>query len=318
MDFGEIEMGQTWPLVIGVLILLCCIFYLWEVLKSYRRRANVDLRGIEPFANPKSTEIDVRQDDGCYDAFYAKVYDQLVQPGARATMEVQVPLEWLKNQGRELKTIRVADLGCGTGIQTEIFAKQGVHSVVGYDRSEAMIAEARRRFPEDAKRFVVADVTDPGCAAAGQFDLVTAYYFLLYLIPDRRELLRNVYLWLAPGGIFAVHIVNKLKFDPVLESASPFVGFSIQKYADDRITASKVAFDEFEYTGDFQLNGARGVYEEEFAFKDGRIRRHEQRVWMPNIDVMVKEITDVGFKYLHHADLTPIGYEYQYVFLFGR
>ena len=51
---------------------------------------------------------------------------------------------------------------------------------------------------------------------------------------------------------------------------------------------------------------------------DGRKRRHEQRVWMPNIEPLVKEITDIGFKLLHHVDLTAIGYEYQFLFLFGK
>jgi hypothetical protein len=79
-----------------------------------------------------------------------------------------------------------------------------------------------------------------------------------------------------------------------------------------------VFFDEFEYTGDFQLHGSRGTYVEEFLFKNGKSRRHEQRVWMPNIDVIVKEITDVGFKLSHHTDLTPIGYEYMYLFFFQK
>jgi hypothetical protein len=138
------------------------------------------------------------------------------------------------------------------------------------------------------------------------------------MVPDRTQMLKNIFLWLAPGGVFVVHIVNKLKFDPILESASPFVGFSVQKYADERITKSTVTFDEFEYTGDFQLHGSRAMYEEEFKFKDGSRRRHEQRVWMPNIDAIVAEITGVGFKMAHHSDMTAIGYEYQYLFIFQK
>ena len=114
------------------------------------------------------------------------------------------------------------------------------------------------------------------------------------------------------------HIVNKLKFDPILEAASPFVGFSVQKYADERVTKSAVTFDEFEYVGDFQLHGSRAMYEETFKFKDGKVRRHEQRVWMPNIDVIVAEISGIGFKYAHHVDLTAIGYEYNYLFFFQK
>jgi SAM-dependent methyltransferase len=210
----------------------------------------------------------------------------------------------------------VADIGCGTGLQVEMFARQGVRSVVGYDKSEAMIAEGRRRFPE--REFVVGDATIATMAAADQFDLITMFYFTIYMVPDRTQMLKNIFLWLAPGGVFVCHIVNKLKFDPILESASPFVGFSVQKYADERVTKSSVTFDEFEYMGDFQLHGSRAMYEETFKFKDGRVRRHEQRVWMPNIDSLVKEITDVGFKVAHHVDLTAIGYEYNYLFFFEK
>jgi SAM-dependent methyltransferase len=310
------DLGDVWPLVLATLITLMCAFYLWAVMRSYKRRARIDLAGIEGFANPGTDGVDNRVDGDCYDEFYAKVYDQLVQPSARAGMETKVALEWLEKAGKPVSDIRVADIGCGTGLHVELFARQGVRSVVGYDKSRAMIAEAQRRFPE--RDFVVGDATVATMAAAGQFDLATMYYFTLYLIPDRTQMLRNIYLWLAPGGVFCVHIVNKLKFDPILESASPYVGFSVQKYADDRITKSEVAFEEFDYTGDFQLHGSRAMYEEKFEFRDGKTRRHEQRVWMPNIDAIVAEIERAGFKYAQIVDMTAIGYEYQFCTLFTK
>ena len=311
----DTELGTTWPLVIALTVSVLCIIYLWELARSYTRRSVIDLEGIEPFANP-GTGVDQRLDERCYDAFYAKVYDPLVQPTARAPLETRVPLEWFKEKGREAADIRVADIGCGTGLHVELFARQGVRSVVGYDRSPDMIAEATRRFPE--REFIVGDAAVATMAAADQFDLVTMLYFTVYMVPDRTQMLKNIFLWLAPGGVFVCHIVNKLKFDPILEAASPFVGFSVQKYADERVTKSSVTFDEFEYAGDFQLHGSRAMYEEVFKFKDGRVRRHEQRVWMPNIDAIVGEITGTGFKYAHHVDLTAIGYEYNYLFFFEK
>jgi SAM-dependent methyltransferase len=317
-----LEFGDIWTLGLAVLICVICVFYVWEVFRSYQRRARreIDLTGIEPFTNPSESNsdsvIETFEDYRCYDKFYAKVYDSLVQPEARSGMEVKLPLEWFRKQGRDTSTLRVLDIGCGTGLQAELFAREGVRSVIGLDKSPEMIAEAQRRYP--SREFVVGDMTVPSAFPTESADLVTLYYFTVYVEPNRTEMLRNIHSWLAPGGLFVCHIVNKLKFDPVLESASPFMGFSIQKYADERVTKSDVTFEEFDYTGDFQLHGSRGVYEEVFRFKDGRTRRHEQRVWMPNIDVLVKEITDVGFKLDHHADLTPIGYEYQYLFFFTK
>jgi len=317
----EIELGTVWPLIISIFISLLCGIYLWELSKSYRHRQKLNLEGVEAFtegfANPGSATQENRVDDKCYDEFYAKVYDPLVQPAARAGIETKVPLEWIeKEQKRPRADIRVADIGCGTGLQVELFRQQGVRSIVGFDKSAAMIAEAKRRFPE--ADFHVGDATVATMATADQFDLITMLYFTIYMVPEREIMLKNVYLWLSTGGLFCVHIVNKLKFDPILESASPFVGFSVQKYADERVTKSSVTFEEFDYTGDFQLHGSRGTYEEIFRFKDGKIRKHEQRVWMPNIDVLVEEIAAVGFKYVHHVDLTTIGYEYNYLFFFQK
>jgi SAM-dependent methyltransferase len=318
MDLNDVG-DNTWSLIVGILVFMMCGFYLWELLKSYSwrggKRRIQGLDGVEAFANPTGG-AETRIDGDCYDEFYAKVYDQLVQPQARAPMETKVAIEWMQQAGRDAGDLRVADIGCGTGLHVDLFARQGVRSVIGYDKSKDMIAEAKRRYPD--RDFRVGDATVATMAAADQFDLVTMYYFGIYMIPDRRTLLRNIYLWLAPGGVFVVHLVNKLKFDPVLEASSPFVGFSVQKYADDRITKSSVTFQEFDYEGDFQLNGSRGVYEEEFQFRDGRMRRHEQKVWMPNIDAIVSEINGAGFKYAHHVDLTAIGYEYQYGFVFQK
>ena len=319
MDFDVM-----WPLGISIFISVCCMIYLWEVGMSYKRRSKLDLAGVEYYKSPSGVEgfasgkdgVDQRIDDRCYDTFYAKVYDPLVQPLARAPLETKVPLEWFEKNGRPANQIRVDDIGCGTGVHVELFARAGVRSVIGYDRSPDMIAEAQKRWPDH--EFVVGDATVATMASTDQFDLVTMFYFTIYMVPDRTQMLKNIFLWLAPGGLFVCHIVNKLKFDPVLESASPFVGFSIQKYADERVTKSEVTFDEFEYTGDFQLHGSRAMYEETFRFKDGAVRRHEQRVWMPNIDAIVAEITGIGFKLAHHVDLTAIGYEYNYLFFFQK
>jgi ubiquinone/menaquinone biosynthesis C-methylase UbiE len=297
-----------WRLTLGLLIGILCVLYLTSLVKV-TKSIGCDLT--EGFENPETLT-----NDTCYDDFYAKVYDPMVQPTARAAIEVKTPIEQMEKMGKPRKDIRVADLGCGTGVHVEIFANEGLRSVVGYDKSPAMINECKRRFGN--REFKVGDITDPNMAAADQFDLITMYYFTLYLIEERNKALRNIYLWLAPGGVFCVHIVNKLKFDPILEAASPFVGFSLQKYSNQRVTKSHVTFKEFEYTGDFKLNGSRAIYEEIFKFNNGNVRKHEQQIWMPNIEPMVEEIKSVGFKLLDHIDMTPIGYEYQYLFMFAK
>jgi ubiquinone/menaquinone biosynthesis C-methylase UbiE len=319
----DLELGTTWPLLLCCLITVLCFIYLWELTRSYRsQKSYIATSGIniEGFTNSGGIDhsgIDQRIDDACYDEFYSKVYDLLVQPIARAPMETKVSIEWMEKNGKPVSDIRVADIGCGTGLHVDLFAQQGVKSIVGYDSSAAMIAEAKSRFP--TREFIVGNATVATMAAASQFDLVTMFYFTLYLIPERTQMLQNIFLWLDMGGVFAVHIVNKNKFDPLLEACSPFVGFSVQKYADERITKSQVEFDKFSYTADFNIHGSRATYEEVFTFKNGgAVRRHEHRIWMPDIHAIVSEIEGIGFKLAYHVDLTPIGYEYNYIFFFHK
>ena len=48
-----------------------------------------------------------------------------------------------------------------------------------------------------------------------------------------------------------VHMVHPNRFNPVLELASPFAGFSIQKYTSDRLVDSEIFFDSFKYKSSF-------------------------------------------------------------------
>ena len=323
--------NYEWSLILmTTIIVLCCLYLLSVAFPPFStpKPINTSALGLslsEGFESGSggAGSVDQRVDDQCYDEFCAKVYDALVQPIVRAPLETKVAMEWMARQGIPKEELRIMDLGCGTGIHVELFVQQGVPVVVGVDKSAAMIAEGLKRFPhlndsEGDQLLRVGDATDPSVSSNEQFNLITMFYFTIYMIPDRVQMLKNIYNWLAPGGTFVVHIVNKLKFDAQLESCSPWVAFSPQKYSEERLTKSEVFFDKFDYTGDFQLHGSRAMYEETFKFKDGRVRKHEQRLWMPNIADIVAEITSVGFALQPHQDLTAAGLEYTYLMFFTK
>lgn len=78
---------------------------------------------------------------------------------------------------------RALDVGCGTGRWTEVLAGRGAH-VVGVDRSEAMLAEARRRRPGHDFRLMNATQLE---FPDGSFELVTAVTVLQHLAPHEQE-----------------------------------------------------------------------------------------------------------------------------------
>jgi SAM-dependent methyltransferase len=100
--------------------------------------------------------------------------------------------------------MRVADLGCGTGMVTQLLAElvgpEG--AVVGVDFSGAQVEKARELLPAKLKNvdFVQASATDTRLPRES-FDLIYSRFLLIHLTePD--VALREMYDLLKPGGIF--------------------------------------------------------------------------------------------------------------------
>jgi SAM-dependent methyltransferase len=98
--------------------------------------------------------------------------------------------------------MRVADLGCGVGMVTELLAEvvgpEG--QVVGVDISGEQLAQARKRLMlgGTSARFVQASATDTGLPRES-FDLVYCRFLLMHL-PDPESALREMHALLRPGG----------------------------------------------------------------------------------------------------------------------
>jgi hypothetical protein len=42
------DISILWPLVVSILITVLCLFYLFEIARSYRRRQRMDMTGLAP------------------------------------------------------------------------------------------------------------------------------------------------------------------------------------------------------------------------------------------------------------------------------
>jgi ubiquinone/menaquinone biosynthesis C-methylase UbiE len=255
--------------------------------------------------------------DTLYDKFYASVYDQLTQQQTRTAAKVALIMqEWQKKSWKP-EQMEVLDAGCGTGVASAAFAKMKVKKVIAMDTSEAMLEKAKFGNQKNPSvTFLKADLNNPSALSGGEVTHAACLYFTLYYLPDKDAFFRNMFLWVKPGGELAVEVVNKYKFDPLLESTSPLVGFSLQKYSKKRLTESKVTFDKFEYTGRFDLYDPTAEFSETFRFKDGRIRRQKHRLTMPSMEEIVKIGQAAGWTYVKYLDLITVGFEYSYILFF--
>jgi SAM-dependent methyltransferase len=111
-----------------------------------------------------------------------------------------------------LRGRRALDLACGTGNSTGPLLARG-YSVLGCDISPGMIEEARRKYPDHADSFLVADMRD--LPELGQFDLVLCLDDAMnYLLSteDLRAAFSCVARILSPSGIFAFDLNSLLTY----------------------------------------------------------------------------------------------------------
>ena len=210
-----------------IAILLLIIFYL-----VFMRTEKV-----ESFVN-----TDIVSSDNIYDEFYSKIYDKLFTAPYKTEFEVNDLIESILSKMDKEKT-KILDIGCGTGQHIKLLSDND-YKVIGLDNSNEMLKIAKKNNPNN--RFILGNALDKKQFNEQRFDLISCYYFTIYYFKDLRKILENVSFWLKEDGVFVVHLVNKDKFDPILEPASPFPAFSLQKYTKGRVMKSDVVFNNFE------------------------------------------------------------------------
>jgi len=309
--------GFQWVILF---LLICGTFhYIWLVWDDYY------VTGTEGFTTQsEGTKITWYENDELFDDFYSTVYDNLTQLAGRYPQEVALIMNQWKKTG-EVESMDVLDCGCGTGIATILFSKMGVNSVTGLDKSESMLRRARAvtvvgsTLPLEQREsisFLKGDMNQQSTFSGGQFSHAALLFFTVYYSNDPTGLFRNLFHWIRPGGHIAIEVVNKYKFDPLLEAASPFVGTTIQKYVKKRVTKSKVVFDKFSYEAEFDLKDPIAEFREVFRFPDKSVRRQRHTLQMKDINDFVHIAQVAGWKYNGFIDLMSAGFEYAYILMF--
>ena len=284
-----------------IAILLIIIIYL---LLSRKEK-------VESFVN-----TDIVSSDNIYDEFYSKIYDKLFSAPYKIEFEVNDLDESILSKMDKDK-VKILDIGCGSGQHIKLLSDRN-YNVIGFDNSNEMLKVAKKTNPN--VRFVLGNALDKQQFSAKKFNVISCYYFTVYYFKDLRKFLENVSFWLKEDGVFVVHIVNKDKFDPILEPASPFPAFSLQKYTKGRVMKSDVVFNNFDYQSEFKIvNNNKANFIEKFNFrKKNKTRKQAHEFHMFNIKQFIRISKDYSLNLIGRTDLVNCGYEYQYLFYFRK
>ena len=246
-----------------------------------------------------------------YDDFYANIYDYLVFNEVKNDYEIGE----IVSKTHITQDSRVLDVGSGTGRHVGEFLEKHI-SVEGIDLSPHMVAKAKENYP--SATFKLGDITDKSVYPSGKFTHITCLYFTIYYIQDKSAFFKNCISFLKPGGFLILHLVNRDKFDPILPPGNPLVAISPQRYAKERITTTKVKFNDFQYDADFKLNKNENsaTFVEKFkSDSDGHVRVNEHAFYMETQEAILKQAQNMGFILDSKIDLLKVAYEYQYLYV---
>lgn len=249
-----------------------------------------------------------------YDDFYANIYDYLVFNNLKNDYEVGE----IVNVSSPSSKSRILDVGCGTGHHVSSIGAKGI-DILGIDISPSMIKKAKENYPD--YKFDVADALDGNVFEPDSFTHILCMYFTIYYFKDKSVFFNNCFKWLMPGGYLIVHLVDRQQFDPILPPGNPLMYVSPQRYAKKRITTTKVKFTDFAYSADFNLDKTNDTANFIEKFKndsDGKVRKNELTLYMPDVQQIVDEAQACGFTLESKVDLLQCQYEYQYLYVFVK
>jgi SAM-dependent methyltransferase len=266
----------------------------------------------ENFIQKKKFEMKVGSD--IYDKFYASIYNDLVYDKVKNEYEVGEIINATHPTNQSL----ILDIGSGTGQHVAALNDAG-YPTVGLDLSPSMVGIAKKKYPN--LKFKQGSALEFMLYPADSFTHILCLYFTIYYIKDKGRFIKNCFDWLKPGGYFILHLVNRDKFDPILNTADPLQLVSAQRYAKKRITNSLIKFKDFKYRGDFKLNKKNNTATFEEIFKDDKtkhIRQNIHKMYMPTQKHILSIAKENGFILLGKIDMVPVQYEYQYLYILQK
>lgn len=258
-------------------------------------------------------KISYKEGESVYDEFYTNIYDYLVYNNIKNDYEIGK----IVNSTNPTEASIIVDIGCGTGHQVSSLSAKNLQ-VMGIDISPSMIQKAKENYPTG--NYKIGDAQDSSLLSPMSATHILCLYFTLYYFKDKRQFFDNCMDWLMPGGYLVVHLVDREHFDPILPSGNPLYVVSPQKYAKERITKTKVVFNDFVYSANFDLNKDTDValFDEKFKFNDGNVRKQQQKMYMEDTSVIVASAQDCGFILQGKIDLVKCAYEHQYLYVFVK
>ncbi|MDA3941564.1 MAG: class I SAM-dependent methyltransferase [Spirochaetia bacterium] len=200
--------------------------------------------------------------------------------------------------------MRVADIGCGSGI-TSSFLKQIVGEsghVTGIDGSDTRILHARENYGKEKIEFVNLDIND-SLIDLGDFDFIWVRFFLEYHRKNSFAIVKELTKLLQPGGIICLvdldhNCLNHFGLSRRLESAMINISDIIEKNGDFDPYIGRKLYSYLYDLGFKKINVEMKAHHLIY----GELSQVDKYNWLKKIDVAAKKS---GYRFEEYSN----GYE---------
>lgn len=263
-----------------ILIIILFLLLMMLVIKKMMRK---EYQGFS-----QDSMFSLKLDGDIYDDFYANVYDNIHEPLKYMNEEYSTIMQRIQPRKESV----ILDIGAKTGHFMKLLQNDG-YVVHGLEESQSMIDKAQSLYTDLS--IYRGNALNSQTFDKNVFNCIFVRDFMIYSFYDKPQMLGNCYYWLKPSGYLVIHLVNKNKYNPLVEIAN--YDTNPQEYTDDRITKCFVKNDDITYCQETQFKSDNRVVVKE-TFTDTltyKTRQNEQTLYMQDIKTLEQIIMRAGF-----------------------
>ena len=245
-------------------------------------------------------------DNNVYDDFYVSIYDYLMHCPERYSFELMSLYRETHPSNRSV----MLDIGCGTGHEVHMLAQTFQCSVVGIDKSKAMIDQCRKNYPDLSSSFMEGDVQHRQQFQSYTFTHIVCFNFTVYEMENKSLFFQNVIKWLRNGGYLVLHLVNENEIQSILPSSLINDADKNYKYK------TKIDFNDFQYQSTFITPT---VFQEGFTFfATGRKRKQEHHLYMESQEHILTLARNEGFIVQQKINMNVCNYANHFLYILQK
>jgi ubiquinone/menaquinone biosynthesis C-methylase UbiE len=282
-----------------ILLFIICLLILLSIFRSNYSKFNKE--GFE-----QKEQFIFKKGPSIYDNFYANVYDNVVNTTVGSDFEIGTII----NSTHPTSKSVILDVGCRTGSRVSNLSDKNLE-IIGIDVSPFMIKKSLMKYPDH--KFIVGDALKTGQFQPSSFTHILCLDHIIYTFEDKRQLVNNFIDWLMPGGYFILHLVDIETFNPISNTTELPIIVTSRKNNNKTVKTS-----DYDYTANYTLNNNIGTIVETFKFKNGNVRKQEQRLYMDDKEVILTIVQQCGFTLQSIVDVMQSDYGKQYIYIFVK